>query len=42
MLRKMFKHKIQGVEPVYDHYDHYDERKEALDKLSNSIVKIAN
>lgn len=42
IAERCLNHKLKGVEGIYDQYDYFDERKEALDKLADSIAQLVN
>lgn len=39
VAERCLNHKLKGVESIYDRYDYFDERKEALQRLSESLSK---
>lgn len=39
VAERCLNHKLKGVEAIYDRYDYFDERKEALNKLADTLEK---
>jgi integrase len=42
VAERCLNHKLKGVEGIYNQHDYFDERKEALAKLSNTLLHIVN
>lgn len=42
VAERCLNHKLKGVEGIYNRHDYFEERKEALDKLAQSLVRLIN